>query len=119
MEDNRLVYSTDPARNQKCPACGELIPACRCGAKKNIQTVACECVLRIEKAHRGGKTVTVIDRLPARENWLKDLAKTLKAACGTGGTYFMEGGTGRIEIQGDKREPLRALLAKQGIRVKG
>lgn len=95
------------------------MPACRCRPEKPLQTNVCECVLRIEKAHRGGKVVTVIDRLPARENWLKDLAKTLKAACGAGGTYMLQEGAGKIEIQGDKREQLRVLLAQQGIKSKG
>lgn len=76
-------------------------------------------VLRIEKQGRGGKTVTVIDRLPKSELFLKDLTKKLKNRCGAGGTYLMDGKDGVIEIQGDKRDVIRALLLKEGIQSKG
>jgi translation initiation factor 1 len=76
-------------------------------------------VLRIEKQGRGGKTVTVIDRLPKNELFLKNLTTTLKKKCGSGGTYLMDGKDGVIEIQGDKREIIRAALTKEGIQSKG
>lgn len=76
-------------------------------------------VMRIEKGGRGGKIVTVIDKLPAAEDFLKSLAAELKGKCGTGGTYGIDGPVGRVEIQGDKREQLRNLLVKKGFRVKG
>lgn len=76
-------------------------------------------VMRIEKGGRGGKTVTVIDKLPAQEDFLRSLAAELKGKCGTGGTYALDSQVGRVEIQGDKREQLRSLLAKKGYRVKG
>lgn len=76
-------------------------------------------VLRIEKQGRGGKTVTVIDGLPKLNVFLKELTKKLKSACGSGGTFSMEGKEGQIEIQGDKREMIRALLEKDGIKTKG
>jgi len=44
---------------------------------------------------------------------LADLAKELKAACGVGGTV-----KGRvIEIQGDQRDQIAALLTQRGYRV--
>lgn len=76
-------------------------------------------ILRIEKQGRGGKTVTVIDGLPKTNFFLKDLTKKLKNACGSGGTFLMDGKDGVIEIQGDKREQIRTLLAKEGIKSKG
>jgi translation initiation factor 1 len=76
-------------------------------------------VLRIEKQGRAGKTVTVIDRLPKNEVFLKNLTTTLKKRCGSGGTYLMDGKEGVIEIQGDKREIIRAALQKEGIQSKG
>jgi translation initiation factor 1 len=71
--------------------------------------------LRIEKAGRGGKTVTVIDNLPDNKDYLAALAKELKQACGAGGTS----GDGRVELQGDRRERVRALLTAKGYTVKG
>ncbi|MGK5083461.1 hypothetical protein WDW37_09145 [Bdellovibrionota bacterium FG-1] len=120
--DTRLVYSTDPALNQKCPKCKEVVSECVCEAKlgkdqaKASRFVA---ILRIEKANRGGKTVTVIDGLPKSELYLKELTTQLKKKCGSGGTYLMGGRDGVIEIQGDKRELIRAALEKQGIKHKG
>jgi translation initiation factor 1 len=122
MKDTRLVYSTDPALNQKCEKCKELKSECTCApeisaeAARKYKFVA---ILRIEKAHRGGKTVTVIDGLPKSELFLKDLTTQLKKKCGSGGTYSMSGRDGVIEIQGDKRELIRAALGKQGISCKG
>lgn len=75
-------------------------------------------VLRIEKTGRGGKTVTVIDKLPRSGDYLSRLAKMLKTRCGSGGTYKIEE-DGRVEIQGDKRDMIRAIFEKEGIRFKG
>lgn len=123
-QDSRLVYSSDPKQNEKCPKCKELQLACKCVEEKapelnrkgGYKFVA---VLRIEKQGRGGKTVTVIDRLPKQELFLKDLCKELKQKCGTGGTYLLDGAEGVIEIQGDHREKIRALLNAKGVQVKG
>ena len=64
-------------------------------------------------------TVTVIDRLPKSENFLKELCTELKKKCGSGGTYVTTGADGLIEIQGDKRETIRGVLFKKGMTVKG
>lgn len=71
--------------------------------------------LRLEKAGRGGKTVTVVDGLPRNREFLAHLAADLKRACGTGGTA----GAGAVELQGDHRARLRPLLAARGFTVKG
>ena len=76
-------------------------------------------VLRIEKQGRGGKTVTVIDRLPKQERFLKELCSELKKKCGTGGTYITSEQDGMIEIQGDQRDKIRTALSAKGIPVKG
>lgn len=72
-------------------------------------------VLRIEKAGRRGKTVTVVDGLPRNRDFLKGLAHDLKRACGSGGSV----GEGRVEVQGDHRDTLRRVLATRGWTVKG
>lgn len=64
-------------------------------------------------AHRGGKTVTVVTGFvgigqPEKEQ----LAKAMQKACGTGGTVK----EGRIEIQGDQREKVAAILTEAGFR---
>jgi translation initiation factor 1 len=76
-------------------------------------------VLRIEKTGRAGKTVTVIERLPKIPRYLDDLARFLKTRCGSGGTFRIEPEGGVVEIQGDRRENVRALLAEKGIECRG
>jgi len=67
-----------------------------------------------ETAGRRGKGVTTVFDVPLDENGLRELAATLKQRCGTGGTVK----DGRIEIQGDQRERLVAVLEGMGYRVK-
>ena len=118
IKTSRLVYSTDPEMNRKCPKCKELVLACVCEPEVDPKSYKFVAVLRIEKNGRGGKTVTVIDRLPKNELFLKELTTLLKKKCGTGGTYLTSGKDGVIEIQGDHREAIRALLKKEGINSK-
>jgi translation initiation factor 1 len=74
-------------------------------------------VLRREKAHRGGKTVIVVDDFAPHigRAYIEELAGRLKAACGCGGTAKER----RIEIQGDQPARIRALLEAEGFRVAG
>ncbi len=118
-KNTRPVYSTDPTLNQKCPKCKEVVSECTCEPEVDPKSYQFVAVLRMEKQGRGGKTVTVIDRLPKNEIFLKELTTLLKKKCGTGGTYLMDGKEGVIEIQGDKRDLIRPLLLKEGIKSKG
>lgn len=108
------VYATDSGRT--CPKCGW--PANDCHCSSSFDEAVPERIvarLRIEKAGRKGKTVTVIEGLPRNPDFLKDLAKEMKRLCGTGGTIAEN----RIELQGDHRPKLRAALEKKGWTVKG
>ncbi|MEB3212127.1 MAG: translation initiation factor [Leptolyngbyaceae bacterium] len=72
--------------------------------------------LRIQASRkgRGGKTVTVISGFQSSPEKLADLAKKLKAQCGTGGTVK----DGDIEIQGDHTQKLLQLLLENGYKAK-
>ncbi|WP_342777392.1 stress response translation initiation inhibitor YciH [Litorilituus lipolyticus] len=70
--------------------------------------------VRRETKGRKGKGVVTITGLGLDNNALKALAKKLKKTCGTGGTVIDE----VIEIQGDKREAIKAVLEKEGFKVK-
>lgn len=118
-KDTRLVYSTDPALNRKCPSCKELLSECVCVPDQDPTGFKFIALIRIEKSGRAGKTVSVIDRLPKNELFLKKLTTELKKKCGSGGTFDMSGKEGLIEIQGDKREIIRKVLEKEGIQFKG
>lgn len=63
---------------------------------------------------RAGKAVTLVKKLILSEEDLKALAKKLKQECGTGGTIK----DGVIEIQGEHREKIAAVLQKLGYKVK-
>ena len=119
MDDSKLVYSTDPARNQKCPKCKNLIPECNCKVEALPRAAEFTAVLRVETAGRKGKIVTVIGGLPRNEMYLARLEKILKTRCGAGGTHRMEGTAGIVEIQGDSRELIRTILSEQEIKFKG
>lgn len=118
-DEGRLVYSSDPRLNQKCAQCKELVSECVCVAEEDPKKVQFTAVLRIEKTGRGGKTVTVVDRLPRNTQFLKDLTKKLKNKCGSGGTHRIDDQYGVIEIQGDQRERIREALKKESIPHKG
>lgn len=112
--DSRPVYAT--GRGRLCPKCGWPVEACKCSTRFD-EAVPARIVakLRLEKAGRGGKEVTVVDGLPRNEKLLDDLARELKRALGTGGAVR----DGCVEIQGDRREAVRARLAVKGWTVKG
>ena len=113
-DGTRLVYSTGDGR--VCPDCGGAFDACRCASAAD-EAVPAKIVatLRMEKAGRGGKTVTVVAGLPRNATFLKALCADLKRACGSGGTV----GDGTVEIQGEARDRVRANLTARGWRVKG
>ncbi len=114
MSGSRPVYQTGKGR--LCPKCGWPIDDCRC-SKPAAEPVPAKlaCVLRLEKKGRGGRTVTVVAGLPRNAAFLCGLAAELKRACGTGGTATDD----TVEIQGDRRDRLRPLLAAKGWTVRG
>jgi translation initiation factor 1 len=71
--------------------------------------------LRMEKAGKGGKTVSVVYGLPQNARFLKELCQDLKRACGTGGAVV----DGTVQLQGDLRDRMRPFLLDKGIVVKG
>ena len=113
--DARIVFSTD--RGRICPGCGWPADNCRCSRKGSAEAVPDRVVtkIRLEKAGRGGKTVTVVYDLPRNAAFLKELCGELKRACGTGGTASDD----TVELQGDHRERVRDLLRARGFLVKG
>jgi len=116
--DRVLVYSDDP--KDKILLDGSAAQKVFLNQQKDIlQSNQFIAVFRIEKNARGGKTVTVIDHLPAVEIFLKDLTKEFKTKCGVGGTYSINGEVGQIEIQGDNRDKMKKILESKKIKFKG
>ncbi|KHD88463.1 MAG: hypothetical protein OM95_08065 [Bdellovibrio sp. ArHS] len=119
MKNTRLVYSTDPKENVRCPKCKQLQSECKCVAEESVEEGQFTVIFRLEKGGRGGKIVTVMDGFPRNEDFLKNLAKELKAKCGVGGTHILSPKSGIIEIQGDKRDQLKKILESKRIKYKG
>jgi translation initiation factor 1 len=108
----RLVYSTE--RGRTCPACNQHLDRCSC--RKKTAQPAGDGIVRIGRTTKGrkGKGVTVITGIPLDDGALKQVAKTLKQKCGSGGTVK----AGTIEIQGDHRDVLMAELKGMGYTVR-
>lgn len=68
-------------------------------------------VVRLERKHRGGKEVTVIDKLGLSPDELSTWCRELKAALGCGGS--VDGDV--IVLQGDLRARLSDLLQRRGV----
>lgn len=66
--------------------------------------------LNMERAGRGGKTVTLVNGFVGSEADLNALCKLLKQKCGVGGAAK----EGEIIIQGDHRQRLLEILKKEG-----
>ncbi|MGD8702622.1 MAG: translation initiation factor Sui1 [Desulfosarcina sp.] len=110
--NSRLVYSTDHGRT--CPTCNQGLDRCNCA--KETATALGDGIVRVSRATKGrkGKGVSVITGIPLDANGLKQLAKTLKQKCGSGGRVK----AGIIEIQGDHRDRLMAELKNMGYTVR-
>lgn len=117
-KDRILVYSTDPkdqalisGQQEKDKNLAEL--------KSLTELNKFIVIFRLESNGRGGKTVTVLDKLPGYEPFVKELTKELKVKCGVGGSYKIDGNNAVIEIQGDKRDAIKKLLDVRKIKYKG
>lgn len=66
--------------------------------------------LNMERAGRGGKTVTLVKGFVGSDEDITSLCKLLKQKCGIGGSVK----DGEIIIQGDHRQRLVEILKKEG-----
>lgn len=100
--NSRLVYSTDTGRIKEEKTIAPLEKG--------------DGIVRIQRQTKGrkGKGVCLITGLDLEESKLKLMAAELKKICGCGGSLK----EGVIEIQGDKREQIKAVLDKKGYTVK-
>ena len=111
----RVVYSSEKGRI--CPKCGWPAADCHCSSSLPVEDpVPAKITASLNLENAGpGKKVTVIHGLPKNTSFLETLSKELKKSCGTGGKV----NDGLVELQGDQRERLRALLSRKGWTVKG
>lgn len=98
-----------------CPACRRPQAACVCAALATAARRGDGVVRVSRETHgRGGKAVTVIRGVDADDAALVALGKRLRTACGAGGTVK----DGVLELQGDHRDRVVALLEQDGYTVK-
>ena len=71
-------------------------------------------IVKIDKKHRGGKVVTLVQGFVGSPEDLKELAKTIKTKCGVGGSQK----DGEIIIQGDFKEKVYQILTDNNYKVK-
>lgn len=98
-----LVYSTDPnfkIEEGKDEEQETLLPA-----EQKIK-------IRLDKKHRGGKMVTLIENFIGTNADKEDIGKKLKTSCGTGGSVK----DGEILVQGDNRDKVLQWLLKNGFK---
>jgi translation initiation factor 1 len=106
------IFPLNSAGQPVCPKCRKVLKECDCPGitPEPKKTAPLKPYIRLEKSGRQGKTVTLIRRLPMDEAYLRQLAKELKVQTGSGGTYYVDGEGGIIEIQGDHQEAARKVL---------
>ena len=96
-----LVYSTDP--NFKIEEEIDEEQESVLPARQKIR-------IRLDKKHRGGKAVTLIEGFVGKDVEKEELGKKLKTFCGTGGSVK----DGEIIVQGDNRDKILQWLIKSG-----
>nr|WP_010130871.1 stress response translation initiation inhibitor YciH [Microbulbifer agarilyticus] len=101
-DKSRLVYSTDRGRIKE--------------DKPAEKRHSGDGIVRIQRETKGrkGKGVTCVRGIEGTDSELKLLLAELKKRCGCGGALK----DGVIEIQGDKREEIKAVLEAKSYQVK-
>lgn len=97
-----IVYSTDKNFNLANEEYGEEI------LPKEEQKLS----VALDKRHRGGKVVTLVNGFSMKESEIENLAKSLRSFCGSGGSAK----NSEIIIQGDHRDKILQWLLKNGYR---
>lgn len=93
-----------------CPTCGLPDELCVC---EDMAKAAQPVTIEIEE-RRYGKEVTIVKGLDAHEIDLKRLASELKSSLACGGTIHEDA----IELQGNYRDRVDAVLAENGLDVR-
>lgn len=98
---SNIVYSTDPdIRLEEFPS----------DTAQNLPPAEQKIKIRLDKKHRGGKTVTLVENFIGTTGEKEELGKKLKTSCGTGGSVK----DNEILVQGDNREKIMQWLLKNG-----
>ncbi len=108
---DKIVFSTKTGDQRKKNSAAS-------GPKSSLPPSQQDLRIMRDKKGRKGKMVTVVSGFKLTKANLNDLAKTLKAFCGSGGTVKIDGNIQVIEIQGDQRDRIAEKLRALGYKVK-
>ncbi len=100
------------ARMGDVPVVREVAAVPRPAAKPAGRPAPGRAVVRMERAGRGGRTVTVVEKLELRPAELETWLGELKRALGCGGV--VEGAA--LVLQGDTRDRVGAWLTARGVK---
>ena len=100
-----VVYSTNPEFNYFENLAG---------LQATLPNDQQDLIVRIDKKHRGGKVVTLVEGFVGSPEDLKELGEIMKSKCGVGGSQK----DGQIIIQGDFKDKVYQILLDNKYRVK-
>ncbi|MBP9853545.1 MAG: translation initiation factor [Candidatus Omnitrophica bacterium] len=102
-----------------CPKCKLPTNKCQCPSYDPTQpkTERYSPTIKLEKAGRSGKIVSVIQHLPNDEAYLKRLIKIIKTRTASGGTFYILDAEGVIEIQGNHQAIIEKILGDENFSV--
>lgn len=109
--NRRVVFSTDP--EPEAPATPAPLSANPAAPVRSRQ-LNTPVLVTLERKGRGGKTVSVVKQVMSPPQGKQALLKLLKNKLGTGGTLKDD----ELEIQGDHRDAIVALLKELGYQAK-
>lgn len=111
-----LFDGTPLERPVTCEVCAQPLEQCACPRDESgAVLLPKDQPARVGRAtRRGGKTVTIITGLDPAASDLKAILTQLKSACAAGGRVD----DGTIEIQGDHRQRVLAILQQLGYPAK-
>lgn len=107
----RVVFSTDP--EPETPAAPVRLPANPAAPIRSRQ-LNTPVLVALERKGRGGKTVSVVKQVMSPPQGKQALLKLLKTKLGTGGALKGD----ELEIQGDHRDAIVAVLKELGYQAK-
>jgi translation initiation factor 1 len=113
-----LFDGTKFERPVTCEVCGKAMAECACprdAQGKVLLPSQQTAVVRVEKRVKG-KMVTLVEGLDATATDLEGLLKALKNRCAAGGA--VDRATGSVEVQGEHKAGVAAVLGEMGYRVK-
>ena len=101
-DETRLVYST-----------GGPLPPEKPKPEPRAESGPGKIRIRLDR-RASSRVVTVVTGLPGSQAEIAALARSLKLACGTGGTLK----DGALELQGDHRDKVESVLGAAGLKSK-